>query len=123
MVDGSLEGVGLIENEPIRIEIADGLASRISGGKQAERFLELVEKAGEGSRNLAEFGVGTNDRAEIRGSVLEDEKVMGTIHLALGNNVSMGGTVNVGFHVDGILRNPTVDIDGKRLLDDGKLLI
>ena len=32
--------------------------------------------------------------------VLEDEKVMGTIHVALGNNITMGGTCDVSLHLD-----------------------
>jgi leucyl aminopeptidase (aminopeptidase T) len=48
---------------------------------------------------------------------------MGTIHIALGNNISMGGTVDVPVHLDGIVKNPTVELDGKKIMDRGKLLI
>ena len=48
---------------------------------------------------------------------------MGTVHLALGNNVTMGGSVNVPIHVDGVIKKPTVYIDGKLLMKSGKLLI
>ncbi|MCB0315156.1 MAG: aminopeptidase, partial [Calditrichaeota bacterium] len=71
----------------------------------------------------AELGVGTNHMAEIKGTVLEDEKVLGTVHLALGNNISMGGTCNIGFHVDGILLKPTLTIDGEVILKDGRMMI
>jgi hypothetical protein len=47
--------------------------------------------------NVAELGVGTNDRAIVSGHILENEKVFGTAHIALGNNAGMGGTVNVAF--------------------------
>lgn len=123
VVDGSLAGVGLITNEPISITIEKGMAVAIEGGEQARRFNEMVDKAGPQARNLAELGVGTNDQAEIKGTVLEDEKVLGTVHLALGNNVSMGGTVNVGFHVDGILKKPTLKIDGQAILIDGVMQV
>lgn len=123
VVDGSLAGVGLITDEPIRITIEKGMAVAIEGGEQAKLFNSLVDKAGPQARNLAELGVGTNDQAEIKGTVLEDEKVLGTVHLALGNNVSMGGTVNVGFHVDGILKKPTLKIDGQAILIDGEMQI
>ena len=121
VVDGSLAGIGKISGEPVRITIEKGVATRIEGGPQAAQFLKTVETVGPAARLLAELGVGTNDRAEIRGTVLEDEKVLGTVHLALGNNVSMGGTNGVGFHVDGILLNPTVTIDGRPLLTNGTL--
>ena len=48
---------------------------------------------------------------------------MGTVHLALGNNVTMGGTFNVPIHVDGVIKKPTVFLDSKLLMKSGKLLI
>ncbi|RMF57705.1 MAG: aminopeptidase [Calditrichaeota bacterium] len=123
VVDGSLAGIGLITDEPVRITVENGMAVKIEGGTKAKEFEKMVNAVGEKARNLAELGVGTNDKAEIKGTVLEDEKVLGTVHLALGNNVSMGGTCNVGFHVDGILKQPTLTIDGKTILKDGKLVL
>jgi leucyl aminopeptidase (aminopeptidase T) len=122
-IDASVAGVGLIKNEPIKITIIDGLAVKIEGGEEAKLFEKMVEEVGTQGRNLAELGIGTNYLAEIKGTALEDEKVLGTVHLALGNNVTMGGTVNVGFHVDGIITNPTLQIDDILILKDGKMLI
>jgi len=122
-VDGSLAGVGLVRDNPIKITVENGIAVKIEGGKDAEKFSGMVNEVGDKARNLAELGVGTNYMAQINGTVLEDEKVLGTIHLALGNNVSMGGTVNVGFHVDGIITKPTLRIDDFLLLDNGKMQI
>jgi leucyl aminopeptidase (aminopeptidase T) len=123
VVDGSLAGIGLITDEPIRITVEKGYAVKIEGGAQAKEFAKTVESLGPLARNLAELGVGTNDFAQINGTILEDEKVLGTVHLALGNNVSMGGTCNIGFHVDGILLNPTLTIDGEVILQNGKLML
>lgn len=123
VVDGSLAGIGLIEDQPIRIVVEKGVAVQIEGGAQAQKFAETVHSLGPKARNLAELGVGTNDCAEIRGTVLEDEKVLGTVHLALGNNISMGGTCDVPFHVDGILLRPTLTIDDQIILKDGKMLV
>jgi len=47
--------------------------------------------------------------------VLEDEKVAGTVHLALGNSASFGGEVDVPIHLDGVITNPTVVVDGELL--------
>jgi leucyl aminopeptidase (aminopeptidase T) len=123
VVDGSLAGIGKITGQPVQITVEKGQAVKIEGGKQAEKFNEIVNSIGAQARNLAELGVGTNDMAEIKGTILEDEKVLGTVHLALGNNVTMGGTVNVSFHVDGILLKPTLKIDGQVILQDGKMLV
>jgi leucyl aminopeptidase (aminopeptidase T) len=54
--------------------------------------------------------------------ILEDEKVAGTVHVALGNNVGMGGTVDVPIHLDGVIRRPTLRVDGQVVVDDGKLV-
>ncbi len=48
---------------------------------------------------------------------------MGTIHIALGDNKSMGGSVNVPVHLDGIIKSPTVYFDGKVIMKSGKLLV
>lgn len=122
-IDGSLAGAGLIQDKPIKITIKNGVAVSIEGGKEAQQFDQMVNSVGEKARNLAELGVGTNYMAQIKGTVLEDEKVLGTIHLALGNNVSMGGTVNIGFHVDGIIKNPTLKVDDFLLLENGTMKI
>lgn len=123
VVDGSLAGIGLITDAPVRITVEKGMAVKIEGGEQARQFNATVDSLGPAARNLAELGVGTNHMAEIKGTVLEDEKVLGTVHLALGNNISMGGTCNIGFHVDGILLKPTLTIDGEVILKDGKMVI
>ncbi len=122
-VDGSMAGIGKIKGEPIKIRVERGMAVEISGGEQARQLNQMVESVGPQARNLAELGIGTNYMAQITGQILEDEKVAGTVHLALGNNKSMGGTVNVGLHVDGIITSPTLRIDDKLILKNGQLLI
>src|SRR5512139_209609 len=122
VVDGSMAGVGLV-SDPIPIAIANGYATTIEGGEEAKRLLELFEPHGKDARNVAEFGIGTNDRAILTGVILEDEKVMGTIHLAFGDNKSMGGTVRVASHLDGLVTHPTVWLDDRKIMEEGKLLV
>ena len=83
----------------------------------------MLEEAGPKARNLAEFGIGTNPNARLIGNVLEDEKVLGTCHIALGDNSTFGGKVRAGIHVDGIFLRPTVELDGKIIMKKGKLSI
>jgi len=123
VVDGSMAGLGLIGNLNVTIEVEKGFAAKITGGRPAKRLSEMLDKVGRGARNIAEFGIGTNDSARLSGVLLEDEKVMGTIHIAVGNNISMGGTFNVPIHLDGVIKKPTVYLDGKLLMKNGKLLI
>lgn len=118
VVDGSLAGIGRLD-EPVRITVEKGFAVKVEGGEQARRFEAQLDKVGRPARNVAELGVGTNDRAVLTGHILEDEKILGTVHIAFGNNASMGGTFDVPFHVDGILLRPTLELDGETVLRDG----
>ena len=122
VVDGSCAGVGVIET-PIEITVVDGYATEIKGGREAESLTRLISPFGKLARNIAELGIGTNDMATLSGNVLEDEKVMGTVHIALGDNVSMGGNVSVPSHLDLIIKQPTLTIDGREIIKDGKLLM
>jgi leucyl aminopeptidase (aminopeptidase T) len=123
IVDGSMAGLGLIKNVNIRIKVKDGYATEIKGGALAKKLEKQLDQIGKEARNIAEFGIGTNDSAKLSGILLEDEKVLGTVHIALGNNVSMGGSVNVPIHLDGVIKKPTVYLDGKVLMKDAKLFV
>jgi leucyl aminopeptidase (aminopeptidase T) len=122
VVDGSMAGVGMV-TEPLRIVVQDGYATEITGGEAAEKLVALLAPHGQDGRNVAEFGIGTNDRAIITGVILEDEKVMGTIHVAFGDNKSMGGSVRVASHLDGLVRQPTVWFDDRKVMEAGHLLV
>lgn len=122
VVDGSMAGIGIVES-PIRIVVEQGYATDITGGKEADQLVRLLEIHGHPSRNVAEFGIGTNDKATITGVILEDEKVLGTIHVAFGDNVTMGGSVHVQSHLDGLVRSPSVWFDDAQIMKDGSLLV
>ena len=122
-VDGSMAGIGVIKGKPIRIEVKDGLAVKIEGDSQAKKLNSIIERYGDLGRNIAEFGIGTNDKVKLSGLLLEDEKVLGTIHIALGDNKSMGGKINVPVHLDGVIKKPNVYFDEKIIMDSGKLLL
>jgi aminopeptidase len=117
-----MAGVGMV-NDPIKITVKDGYATDIKGGAEAARLIALLEPHGKDARNVAEFGIGTNDRAILTGLIIEDEKVMGTIHIAFGDNKSMGGSVRVASHLDGLVKSPTVWFDDRMIMEAGKLLV
>ena len=119
VVDGSMAGVGLL-SQPIRVVVKDGYAEEISGGPEAQQLIALLEPHGRDARTVAEFGIGTNDRARLTGVILEDEKVMGTIHIAFGDNKSMGGSVRVASHLDGLVKQPTVWFDERMIMEAGR---
>ena len=122
VIDGAMGGIGVL-TEPIKMTVKNGLVTNIFGNEQAEKLQKLLSAHGKDAFNIAELGVGTNDKAIITGKILEDEKVLGTVHVALGNNIGFGGNVSVPIHLDGILMNPTLKVDGKIIIKDGMQLL
>ena len=128
-VEGTTEGIlvidrmGSVVTRPLKVRVERGRAVEFEG-PDAERLLELLRSADENAFNIAELGIGTNPKARFRGIVLEDEKILGTVHIAFGDNRSFpGGRVASSIHVDGILFRPTVVVDGRTIMRDGKLTI
>ena len=108
--DASVGGLGIVDKN-IEIIIKKGFIESIKGGKIASQFKKLLKS--KLYRNVAELGIGTNPKARITGEVLEDEKAMGTCHIAFGNNKHFGGKVDVPFHVDFVVKSPRIYADGK----------
>lgn len=103
--------------DDIKIIVEDGYAEKIQGSSKLRRQVNFL---GLKARNIAEIGIGTNPKAKLIKNILEAEKVFGTVHVALGNNKFAGGKINVPFHVDGIIRKPTLKVGEKILIKDGK---
>jgi len=110
IVDASSPFIGRCK-EPMEIKVEDGFAGKIPL-KQVEK---LREEIGRDVYNVAELGIGLNPAARITGNILEDEKVMGTAHIAFGNNISFGGKVGCPSHLDFVFYEPEIILDGKRL--------
>lgn len=133
-VEGSAEGV-LVDplalervelgyrKEPLRIEVREGKAIRITGGREAEALDALLERMGATARNIAEFAIGTNAWCRPYVSLREAKKTLGTAHVALGDNMSLGGQVDSPMHMDMIFEHPTVRFDDTLVIDDGVLAL
>jgi len=132
----------LIIKEPVKVTVKKGFVTETVGGKEAEELEAYIRKAenkpfkmakkgelakdkakeyAKNARNIGEFGIGLNPKAEIVGNVLEDEKVLSTVHFAIGSNYDQDALALI--HSDGIVKSPTVTVDGKPLMKKGKLLI
>jgi leucyl aminopeptidase (aminopeptidase T) len=83
----------------------------------------MLDARGPLGRNLAELGVGTNDRATLTGNILEDEKILGTAHIAFGASAGIGGTVTVPVHLDVIVLEPSLWIGDTQVLGAGRWLL
>jgi leucyl aminopeptidase (aminopeptidase T) len=126
VIDGSIFMTRV--DAPVRVTFENGHALSIEGDETA-RMLESLLAVSEGhpgsewARVIGEFGIGTNDRARLRGNIFVDEKVMGTIHVAIGRNDMFGGQNTAAMHVDAVVTRPTVWVDDRMIIQAGKLLV
>jgi leucyl aminopeptidase (aminopeptidase T) len=112
--------------EDMVFTIEKGLVVELAGGGTVgDKFRQLLNLSSDdpvylSRRNLAELGVGTNPNARRPDNVLEAEKIKGTVHVAIGDNIHMGGTVEADLHED--FTQPGVDLilDGQPLIKGGQ---
>jgi len=124
VVDGSIPfpSLGVI-TDPITLLVKGGKITEIKGGEQAKVLRHVLEEFQDSNiYHIAELGIGLNPESKISGSMLEDEGTYGTCHIGIGTNTSFGGTVLAKSHIDLILRESTIVIDGKPIQQNGKLV-
>jgi aminopeptidase len=103
----------------IRLRFEGGRVVDASANDEEEFLIETLDRD-EGARRLGELGIGCNPGiTRHMKNTLFDEKIDGTVHLALGNGLpEIGGTNHSQIHWDIVkdLRN------GGRILLDGELV-
>lgn len=121
--DGTLVATTLaplgVSPEPATLTVQNGQLVDAQHGL-GPPFIEKLRAQGELGTNLAELGIGTNDKATLTGAVLEDEKILGTVHVAFGASAGIGGTVSVPIHLDVVVVDPTLHIGDTQVLDQGR---
>ncbi len=115
------------EVEDVRLEFKGGRVVKASAGKN-EEFLRKMLDADEGTRYVGEFAFGTNPGIQrFTKNTLFDEKIGGTVHLALGRGYPESGSKNSSaIHWDMVCdlrQGGEVRVDGVPFLRDGKILI
>ena len=121
IVDGSIAGVGLV-SEPVKLTIEGGHLVDATG-EEGAKLMELLTVHGPDGTNVAELGIGTNEKAILTGNILEDEKILGTAHVAFGASAAIGGNVQVPVHLDVVSMRPEVTIDDTPVVLEGRLLV
>jgi len=114
--------LGALADPPVLLTVRDGLLAG-AGGEQGAAYLAHLDAHGPRGRNLAELGIGTNDRATLTGNTLEDEKILGTAHVAFGASAGIGGTITVPVHEDVVVLEPSLWIGSTQVLDAGRYLL
>ena len=113
--------------EGIRLEFKDGKVVNATADKNEEFLLAMLE-SDEGARYLGEFAIGTNYGIQkFTKSILYDEKIGGSFHMALGAGYPKTGSKNVSaIHWDmicDIREDSEIRVDGDLLYKDGKFMI
>lgn len=116
-------GIGLLK-EPVICTVANGFITNIAGSEQAKRLKDhLLRKEDPNVFNIAELGIGLNPCCSFIGWMLEDEGVYGSAHIGIGSSITLGGTVKAACHYDLIMKEATITVDGRKILDQGKVLV
>lgn len=119
--DHAIDNVGVLD-APIRCQVQDGRIVRVEGGRSAEVFRHLIQ-TDEHASNIAEFAIGTNPASRLRGNMAEDKVLLGVVHIGIGDSHTIGGVIESKIHVDAIILNPTVEVDGRRIVEHRRILV
>ena len=129
VIDGSWDSA--LVDEAVVLQIEDGLVVDVKGGTAAAQIRQAFGEAAKRLRSkdqenvwtVAEFGFGMNPQARLMGSVLEDEKRLGTAYFSIGDNTTLGGTSAVGIHVSGVMDSPSIWLDETVIVENGTFLV
>jgi leucyl aminopeptidase (aminopeptidase T) len=121
VVDGTIASIGTV-SELAELTVESG-ALVSATGKEGARLMELLTVHGPDATQVAELGIGTNEKAILTGELLEDEKILGTVHVAFGASVAIGGTIQVPVHLDCVVMKPDLMVDGEAVVRSGELLV
>ena len=92
-------------------------------GEEAGRLREMLARcADDRMRNLAEVSMAFNPSGTVCGVPMETESARGTAHIALGNSIAYGGTVDAVAHLDCVMRDATLELDGRPVMAEGELV-
>ncbi|MCJ7429125.1 MAG: aminopeptidase [Candidatus Nanohaloarchaeota archaeon QJJ-5] len=101
------------------VEIEDSHVTSVSNDCRLKEGVNEIENAD----RLAELGIGTNDTATLIGNMLQDEKVMGTVHFAFGKNAAFGGNTESPVHWDTVIEDPSIYFGEKPIMENGEFVI
>ncbi len=130
VIDGCLgdffaERYASLEETPIRVQVKDGRADKDTLQCKNEdlrrEFAQYIFETDENSNRVGEFAVGTNTGlTHLIYNLLQDEKFPG-IHIAFGSSLpaKTGAQWDSKAHVDGVLKSPSIYVDGEPIMIKG----
>jgi 2,5-dihydroxypyridine 5,6-dioxygenase len=124
VIDLTMHHIGRLWS-PIELTIEKGRVVKIDGGADARILRDYLTVYGDENAYMcpAEASVGVNAKAVVRGIQREDKNIMGAMHFGLGTNVDVGGSIRSKIHMDGVILEPTLYVDGVKRIDEGRFLV
>ena len=107
----------------LRLEFDAGRVVDYSAAKGGENFRKYLAENTESTRTIGELGIGCNAGAKYSGYILTDEKIAGTVHIAIGNNTgAFHGKNKASDHLDMVkdMKRGVLWVDGKAVLKNGR---
>ena len=132
-VEGTTSGVVVVDADllfmgrgplpdPVVIHIDAGEMVALEGA-EAGRLEEMLARcADERMGNLAEVSMAFNPAGRVCGVPMETESARGTAHIALGNSIAYGGIVDAVAHLDCVMNDATLEVDGRPVMVAGELV-
>ena len=129
-VEGTASGVVVVDGdllfmgrgplrEPVVLQVDDGQVVGIEGAER-DRLIRMLERCADARMsNLAEVSVAFNPAGTICSVPMETESTRGSAHVALGNSIAYGGLVNAVAHLDCVMRDATLELDGRAVMIEG----
>jgi leucyl aminopeptidase (aminopeptidase T) len=133
-IEGTAEGIIVIDVEmcgwksllksPLRLVVRNGKIVDVDGTSEEVKRLNRIIHTDSNANNIAEFAIGTSHKHPkiFRGFRMEQGR-LGYIHIGFGRNTDIGGNTHSKIHLDGLMSNTTVELDGKCLVDNGKIMV
>ncbi len=118
VIDGPIAHLGLPE-EPIRLPIENGRVIAVEGSGRLAHELRHIVTTIEEANNIAEIGIGLNPACRRNGDFEEEKKARGNLHVAIGDNLFYGGSVQCAVHMDMVLYRPTALLDDREVVVEG----
>ncbi len=132
-VEGTTTGVVVVDADllfmgpgplpdPVVIHVDDGEMVGLEG-PNADRLREMLARcADERMSNVAEVSMAFNPAGRVCGVPMETESALGTAHIALGNSIAYGGTVDAIAHLDCVMKDAALELDGRPVMVAGVLM-
>lgn len=118
--DVKVQHLGILES-PLTLSVVDDRVTEVHG-QYRQAFVDLVKRRSSILNLISEVSLGLNPFVGVTAEpeFIPEEKTYGTAHCGHGGNASYGN--RVGPHIDGVIKSPTVDIDGLTLMKDGRVV-